>query len=315
MGTDQSQVISSFVCGLTCIQCLKLDHLDQTAFDHLSDLPDLQTLTLGAPEIIERGCSSARNLHDPTYTALRNLRLSSAPSQTILTFICAISYSPLESLDIDINPLPDASSLKQIHVALNRHLPRASLTKLLITSDFLLEQSTLVDPPAVTIETIRHLFHFPNLNFVVLRPPTGIQFDDDAVLSMAEAWPHLRHLSLSSSWLTNAPPRATLRCLLSSPNVPKMMDNSVYRRVVQHNLSAWEIADSRILSPLPVARFLSGIFPKLTSIETDMGTGDEELWDEVEDFLPSCHEMREEERYWLQQVPCDRRHRSESVEV
>jgi hypothetical protein len=102
---------------------------------------------------------------------------------------------------------------------------------------------------------------------------------------------------------------------LDASEVPKMMDNSVYRRVVQHNLSAWEIADSRILSPLPVARFLSGIFPKLTSIETDIGTGDEEMWGEVEDFLPSCHEMREEERYWLQQVPCDRRHRSESVGV
>ncbi|KAJ7617652.1 hypothetical protein DFH06DRAFT_1483481 [Mycena polygramma] len=335
--TGQSQAVASFICGSKRLQSLEVYHLDQPAFDHLAHLPDLRTVTLWMPRFTQPDFLSGRNIEKPAYTALRELKLQTAPSQSVLAFIASLCHSPLESLDIEITPPPDATSLKQIHVALKRYLPSASLTKLCITSDPIYPPE--IAPPALTMEVILHLFHFTNLTFVYLRPPSGIFFDDDAVLSMAEAWPRLRHLSL----LASRPPRgATLRSLLflaqrcpelewlampvNALDVPKIDTALSGARVLQHALTAWLVADSLIdaTSPLPVARFLSGLFPKLTRIDSSVEEWlededfDEEMayyWDEVAGHLQVCHEMRGEERFWAKQVICDRPHREGSVEV
>ncbi|KAF7362730.1 hypothetical protein MVEN_00622300 [Mycena venus] len=325
--SEGASSVSSFVCGLKRIQSLELDHLDQSAFDHLSYLRYLRTLTLGKPEVFEPNGSSTRNPHKNTFRSLRALRLEEAPSQSIFAFICSLSRCPLESLEIDIDQRPDDGLMKKINVALKIHLPPASLTKLCITN--VLEPA---QKSPIGIETLRYLFHFKNLTHMELRLAMAIHVDDDAVLSLAGAWPHLRHLVLSSTVSDDPPRRPTLHSLvflahrcphlerlemsIDASQVPKM-DNSVPRRVLQYALVAWDVANSSIESPLPVARFLSGLFPKLTILGTD-DIWDEEVsdrWIDVEDALPICHEMREEERYWQQQVPCDRPHRESSVEV
>ncbi|KAJ6452686.1 hypothetical protein C8R47DRAFT_1229327 [Mycena vitilis] len=108
-------------------------------------------------------------------------------------------------------------------------------------------------------------------------------------------------------------------------DVPKIDTVLTTARVLQHALTAWHVADSLIdaPSPLPVARFLSGLFPKLTTIDSSMEEWlededfDDEMashWDEVAAHLPVCHEMRGEERLWAKQVLCERVHREGSVE-
>ncbi|KAJ6592601.1 hypothetical protein B0H19DRAFT_7839 [Mycena capillaripes] len=329
---EQSGAISSFVCGLQCLQSLDLEHLDQMASEHLAHLPELRTVTLEIQKTTGSDFLSTLNIQEPIFTALREVTLQSTPAESALAFISSLGHSLLESLDLDINPDPDDAALRQIHVALKRHLPQVFLTKLRITRDP--EPAAPVAALPLTIETIRYLFHFGNLTSLVLRPPSGVSYDDDVVLSIAEAWPRLKDLSL---WASKTPHRATLRSLFvlaqRCPNLARLemavnasaipeMDSSVSRRILHYSLVAWEVAGSPISSSLSVARFLSGIFPKLTNISTD--NWDEEdgidddliiLWDNVDEYLPICHKMREEERFWAERIQCERPHRVDLAEL
>jgi hypothetical protein len=220
------------------------------------------------------------------------------------------------------------------------YLPRVTLENLRITSTrtTAARQSFPIETPAITVDTIRLLFHFHNITSLALWPPTGIDVNDEAVLSMAEAFPRLAYLSLSSRAKAH-PPRPTLRSLvflaqrcpflehlemgLNASEVPNL-DYSLHKRVIQHNLILWDVADSLIKSPLLVARFLSGIFPELIEISTAMqdkwiyddGVADvlRALWEEVEEALPICRQMRDEERYWMEQDE-DSESEDDSVEL
>ncbi|KAJ7035789.1 hypothetical protein C8F04DRAFT_1341766, partial [Mycena alexandri] len=170
------------------------------------------------------------------------------------------------------------------------------------------------------------LFHFTGLTSVELRPPTGIDLVDSDVLSMAEVWPHLAHLRFQAR-SRNQPPRATLTSLLYlAENCPKlqklemMVDASTVpaiersehqARVLQDAFVQWTVGRSLISSALEVARFLSAIFPALNGIDSSVeysdGEEDDEeedavarcMWEEVDILLPTCHEIREEERFWV----------------
>ncbi|KAJ7020110.1 hypothetical protein C8F04DRAFT_1197069 [Mycena alexandri] len=158
---------------------------------------------------------------------------------------------------------------------------------------------------AITIETLRLLFHFTNLTSVELRPPTGIDVTDEDVLAMAEAWPHLEDLLLRTR-PTDHPPRATLHSLLhlakhcaklatlelivDASTIPTIECNEDKTRLLQSALLDWTVGHSLISSPIEVARFLSGIFPILngtwSSEDYDDDGSDTEMqsyWGEV------CH--------------------------
>ncbi|KAF7362748.1 hypothetical protein MVEN_00624300 [Mycena venus] len=327
--TDQSQTISAFVRELHCIRSLVLDHLDQTAFEHLARCSGLRILYVGSPQITSAFSMPARD--KPAFAALTSLSLGSAPAQCVLACIRTLSRAPLASFEVTITPPPDTSSTQQIYVATKKHLPR-SLTTIRITSIRIPAQQTFpIEPPAIKIEILRHLFHFENLASLELCPPTGIDVDDDAIRSMAKAWPRLEILSLTSRARAH-PLRTTLRSLLSlaqhcpllehlemgvnATDVPNI-DFTSRRRVINYNLVEWDVGDSRLSSPLLVARFLSGLFPELKYISTEMqdkwvfddGVADilRMLWREVEGALPICRDMRDEERYWMENA-CDCRY-------
>ncbi|KAJ7742327.1 hypothetical protein B0H16DRAFT_1025062 [Mycena metata] len=336
---DQLQAVSFFVRRLTHIQALEVANLDQAGFEHLVRAPHLHTLIVKSPSITPAFLLP----NDPVqnFASLRYLVLKFTPLQSVLAFIRALSrsspilsFSPLTSLTVDVSPPPDASSLMQIYVALKINLPRATLTTLRITSHSLPNRPTFqVEPPAITIATVRYLFHFSNLTRVGLRPPTGVDLTDDDVLAMTEAWPNLEHLSLRSRsnahplrttllslfhFAQRCPQLETLEMSLDASIVPEVGNR--YTRVLQHSLIQWEVADSPITSALSVARFLSGLFPELFEIYTkmqDVEAAGEHVaqWAEVVEMLPICHEMRGEERHWVHRHGCDCDSRAESVEL
>ncbi|KAJ7664062.1 hypothetical protein B0H17DRAFT_1211477 [Mycena rosella] len=282
-----------------------------------------ESQTLGTPHIFDTAIP-APILPVPKFIALQYLELKSASSQCMLTFVRNMSHYPLASLLINLSPPPDFASTVDIYVALEKYLPSTSLTLLSMTSN---PASTppgfWIDQPPLQIDEICHLFHFPNLTSVTLRPPTGFDLDDEDILALSEAWPRVVDLSLGSCHL----PRTTLRSLvflaqhclflntlelsLDASIIPEM-DQSLPKRIRQFSLVEWEVADSVLASSLLVARFLSGVFPSLDGIRTNMQ--DEEnhddgaagvlksRWMEVEVALPVCHEMRYEERYWAQKA-------------
>ncbi|KAJ7045261.1 hypothetical protein C8F04DRAFT_1228274 [Mycena alexandri] len=329
-GIDPSRIISSFICGLDHVESLKVARLDQKAHDHLSALPRLKTLILTTPDIdASTTPPHFSRTFEPRFTSLCHFTLSSTTSQSILALIPSLSHSPLESLALrDIHPSPDASSVRQIFAALKKWFPRTTLRCINVASEAHLTEAGhgQPEPPAITIKTFRPLFHFTHLTSVKLRPPTGIDVADEDVLALAEAWPQLEHLFLRTRSAAH-PPRATLRSLLhlaehcaklatlqlivDASTVPPIERSEHKARILHYALRHWTVgAPSLISSPIQVARFLSGIFPALDGIsvygddydEDDDGSDtDMQSWDEVGTALPICHEMREEERFWIRQ--------------
>ncbi|KAJ7189172.1 hypothetical protein C8R46DRAFT_1056738 [Mycena filopes] len=324
--TEFSQAISSFVCGLSRIVSLHAPSLNNAALAHLMTLRHLQTLILEDPTI--EAPVDGRDPPSPpaaAFAGLRHLTLEVATPQCILAFISAVSHSPLQSLTLRDISAPDASTMRQLFSALQRHLPRSLLTRLSITSD------ETLGPLRTTIDALRLLFHFKNLTHVELRPPTGIDISDDDVLSLAQAWPRLGRLTLRQQLSKAPPPTATLRSLLhlaeqcsnlaqlelslDASAVPPIARSTHGARLYHHALTSWIVGPSSISAPLQVARFLSAIFPALTSISVDSedygddGDDDEDaqMWYEVQAALPICHEMREEERFWVERQAADSR--------
>ncbi|KAJ7045267.1 hypothetical protein C8F04DRAFT_1174231 [Mycena alexandri] len=304
---DPSPVISSFICGLDHVVSLEVARLDQKAHDHLSGLPRLKTLILTTPKI---DASTT-----PPHIA-RTLSPDSHPCTISRSTPQPRNPSSLSSRPYPIphwNHLPSATSTRPPTPRPEAHVTEAGHGQ--------------PEPPAVTIKTFRPLFHFTNLTSVELRPPTGIDVADEDVLALAEAWPHLEHLFLRTRSAAH-PPRATLRSLLhlaehcgklatlelivDASTVPAIERSEHKARILHYALRHWTVgAPSLISSPIQVARFLSGIFPALDSISVYSDNYDEDddgsdtdmhsCWDEVGTVLPICHEMREEERFWIHQ--------------
>ncbi|KAJ7144041.1 hypothetical protein C8R44DRAFT_865035 [Mycena epipterygia] len=234
---------------------------------------------------------------------------------------------------VSIKPPPYALSTIHIYAALERNLPPSSLTELSITADSISAQDG-VENHVIGINALRLLFHFNDLTCIVLRPPAGLDIDDDTVRCMARAWPGLERLSLSSRPSLYSL-RATLCSLyflsqycpdldmldmsIDASMVPEMDELDI--RVRQYSLIEWEVADSLITSTLVVARFLSGIFGSLDETHTVMQDERDhqgrvsvvlrKLWKEVE--LPVCHGVREEEREWMAENHSCSRCQSEEI--
>ncbi|KAJ7727514.1 hypothetical protein DFH07DRAFT_782424 [Mycena maculata] len=256
----------------------ELDYLDQPAFEHIANLPSLRVLKLGLPQSL-----TTRVLFEPSFVALQHLELRSTQSQCIVPFIRATSLSPLASLILHINPLPEATVTTEIYTALEQYLPPASLTDLRITTALLpVQDSFTLERHIVGIDAIRHLFSFKNLTHVELDPPMGLDIDDTA----------------------NCPELSTLKMSIDASVVPETKWGSL--RIRQYDLDEFEVADSLISSAIAVAGFLSGLFPNLDEIHMNAQVADNhtadaavilrKLWKEVEAAIPVCRAMRDEER-------------------
>ncbi|KAJ7732033.1 hypothetical protein B0H16DRAFT_1861229 [Mycena metata] len=323
-GTQHSEAVSSFVRGLTHIQDLTVQGIDKAAWEHLANLSSLHSLVVTTPNF--GAVSSATEYIEPRFMALECLMLKLASFQTVMASIGTSarrppnSYSSLRQIYFNVSPPTPASSLMQIYLALRKHLPPSTLEIL----DLDCSSQPVPQGPPATITTIQPLFYFTNLASVCLHVPTGMDLDDDAVLSMARAWPNLASLTLSCTSPPQTPPafpvRTTLLSLLylaencselgwlemtvNASVIPPIDDR--YRHTLQHSLYHWEIGDSRIISPVGVGRFLSGLFSNLYDVGTDemqeaahnpgVAESQKQLWDEVGSALSAFSDVREEER-------------------
>ncbi|KAJ7150784.1 hypothetical protein C8R46DRAFT_498036 [Mycena filopes] len=140
---------------------------------------------------------------------------------------------------------------------------------------------------------------------------------------MAKAWPDLDLFSLAAASPARGvepPPRTTLLSLLHLAHhcsglteLHMTVDASIipdidgrYPSTLHHELSDWRVGNSLITSPLPVARFLSGLFPSLNWVcANEMQEGAHapgvaesltSLWEQASEMLPDCLGMRHEER-------------------
>ncbi|KAJ7868059.1 hypothetical protein B0H14DRAFT_2346702, partial [Mycena olivaceomarginata] len=144
---------------------------------------------------------------------------------------------------------------------------------------------------------------------------------------MTRAWPGIESLELSSYRSTTTRPRISLGCLLLFATYCRHLrrlvisfDGTVLptpqpgadNRSPQHSLKHLDIEYSAISSPISVAGFLSGIFPRLEEISSRLRLDDEQdpkemefhdRWNEVQALLPHLAAIRADERNWLQSNP------------
>ncbi|KAJ7886557.1 hypothetical protein B0H14DRAFT_2697222 [Mycena olivaceomarginata] len=182
--------------------------------------------------------------------------------------------------------------------ALSAGCSHSSLTSLSLGGDQRIDEE---GPESCIIagNTLQLLFVFVNLTSVYIQSPSGFDLDNALISDMARAWTRIESLELWSK--ERVPCRVTLCCLRSfAQHCPLLeslamtvdasdasMELVTLSQTSQGSLYTIRMMYSPIATPVPVAQFLSNLFPELWVVRTerDDSNDDEEDEDSVEDIL------------------------------
>ncbi|KAJ7607633.1 hypothetical protein DFH06DRAFT_1347413 [Mycena polygramma] len=223
-----------------------------------------------------------------------------------------------------------ADDVHRLLAGISAGFSHSSLTKLTLGNLCESEELAGSDPATYIIQSrsMRSLLCFHDLTRLSITSFIGFDLDDSALAELARAWPQIITLCLSSIHHTYTP-HATAACLQSfAQHCPRLSqltlafdgaaipgaENTARPRSVQHSLTMLNVQQSSLTTPISVARFISGLFPTLSKIETyredlyneEVEADDEEYdvirihhrWKEVQTFLPVLSAVREEGRAW-----------------
>ncbi|KAJ6520539.1 hypothetical protein C8R45DRAFT_854276 [Mycena sanguinolenta] len=318
--------VSEFVCNLQGVQKLEVPSLDQRALEHISRLTTLDELTLSSlPEVLTR--TSSR--HSFAFSNLRHLMFNSPKIGPTTRFLQWCSGVPLVEFSAFLWDLPTRSELQSFLAAISAAFLHSTLTQLSVECECDDLEGSDVSIHLISLQTLRHIFGFVNLTQLVIISPVGFDLDNDAVEELAQAWPRIVTLRLTVC-VPGHPPRATLSCLHSfaqhCPHLCRLtfaLDALVVpspevdprTRFIQHAMTTIHVEHSPLADPFYAARFLSGVFPKLTYLLTqreDYANDEEEelehgdairlhrLWKRAEWLLPELSALRDEGRMLAQ---------------
>ncbi|KAJ7937842.1 hypothetical protein B0H13DRAFT_1698631 [Mycena leptocephala] len=322
------QAISTFVRGLRCIEKLSAPVLDQGALEHLRRLPTLRQLDIGG---ISPTLSDSPTVDSDAFVSLEKLQLS-AEIEATTRFLGWCNKVPLIRFGVLFPAFATADETHCLFTALAVGLAHSSVTDLTLDSDSNHTDLSASSHYPIRPESIRVLLCFVNLTAISILSPVGIDLDNDTVAEMARAWPGIESLELASYRSTTTRPRISLGCLLLFATYCRHMrrlvisfDGTVLptpqlgagNRSPQHSLKHLDVEYSAISTPISVAGFLSGIFPRLEEISSrlddeqnpkEVALRAQEMefhdrWNEVQALLPHLAAIRADERNWLQSNP------------
>ncbi|KAJ7184992.1 hypothetical protein C8R46DRAFT_469700 [Mycena filopes] len=308
-----SNTVSTFVCGQHSLESLLICAVNPAALDHLAQLSTLRSLDIDTHSLAP---STFLPPTSPTFLNLTSLNLRTASTEQATTFLDMVANSALASLTVSFRASPEAADVQRFSSALGQtcHSSRLSLTS-----------CTLHIPMTTEFNVKMNLFDnlacFSQLTEVVIFTRCGFELDDGAVNRLTRAWPLLQELHLVQSSPSSLATTPTLLCLpMVAQNCPLLEELTLTLSaraippqspaLTQTALRALDVGHSPITLPLPVARFLSAIFPNLQSVSTawedeDDPDGEENdtesmvfhrRWKEVETFVPVLVAVREEAR-------------------
>ncbi|KAJ7607638.1 hypothetical protein DFH06DRAFT_1066622 [Mycena polygramma] len=318
-----SRAVSDFVGGLQRVKELSVNSLDEDILERLSRLPTLESLNLRTlPLWASTPCPEA-----PTFPVLDELWLTYPDIEPTVQFLGLCRAVPLKSFTVCLTEFVTASETHDLLAAISVGVTPSTLNFLHIDNECDHSDETDVSLYLMRPHSIQLLFHFINLTVLSIASPLGFNLGDDDITALARAWPRLVTLELGVRFFIHDDPRTTLLCLhplaqhcrhlvrlaiaLDATNVPTP-EIDLWTRLPGDSLLYLDVAHSPISSPISVARFLSGVFPKLTTLTTiredDNNLDEQELqehgelirrhhkWKEVLVLLPHLSAVRAEGR-------------------
>ncbi|OBZ66917.1 hypothetical protein A0H81_13179 [Grifola frondosa] len=329
----RAQALSTFAAlseVLPCLTALKTFRLSNhrplpMAFlAQLASLPCLENLHLW-PAYIDIFLFTPTSLASRDRIIFRNLDRFTIRGSSISACTDFVRYSRFPRatraiLDIcsrsedDLDPLPYFEALQDSYTS---HTVVAEVS---FDDDGFSED--WVAPAMITLDSLRPLFAFCNLQILRVMTPCTLGLDDGALKEIATSWPHLTKLCLMNSLqnpdscsditlhglahlVRHCPKLQELELLVDASQTDIRMDQRPCGAMFNGKLTFLSLGTSRPGDPTKVALFLSLLFHKLKYIltEHEEGSPDFERWMEAERCLPIFAAVRPEQLVATAQVP------------
>ncbi|KAJ7118336.1 hypothetical protein C8R44DRAFT_738276 [Mycena epipterygia] len=231
--------------------------------------------------------------HMPMFATLGDLALRAVDLRAATEFLGIVVGACLKSVRVAVNPVGSTEQLGDFSSA----LALCSRSHTTLTSLSIDNSATRYLPGGPSSSNLRRtLFCFGQLREIDLHSEFGFDLDDTDLSDMVDAWPALESLKLQGQ--SETMPRATLQSLRMIARycphlhtlrmafdaiIPPPTDETA-EHVAQHSLTSLHVEESSI-NPrtLPIAHFLSRIFPNLNWICT--GREFDDNGDEYEDEI------------------------------
>jgi hypothetical protein len=257
--------------------------VSQQALQHLASMAALQEISLDLSGIDD---IASLSLTQCAFPALRRLELTGKMATALLD---ALRSCKLGSIKIQFaGTVNEARLMMRFFHVLHSRCSHHSLTRF----DVAFDRSPVAPHLDITVDMLRPLLSFVNLQKIIIRSCHRFKLDNDFVGAMAKAWPHLRVLQLGSYGSWGGQLDVTLAGLVPlvqhCPNLRRLgividatvVDHSLDIPASNTKLKALSLGDSLIEDPASVAACLSGLFPFLNSIA---GWNNSIHWFSIED--------------------------------
>ncbi|KAJ7744112.1 hypothetical protein B0H16DRAFT_1889704 [Mycena metata] len=209
LGTRELEIrheVSTMICSLAHLVRVSVGGVDQTAFEYLSQLPTLKSLSIHhGPYFIP----PYRASDTPVFAALQEIILRDTPHTFLLAFLAMTPATPFYRIMVTTSSTPTETT-RLIAARSDRLALRDLALYTLPSAAFPLAP---VPDAGIPSDALRPLLRFPNLTKVSLSPPAGFDLDDTTVAHLARSWPNVQNLDLSGGAYRRTPSRVTLRGL------------------------------------------------------------------------------------------------------
>ncbi|EPQ55500.1 hypothetical protein GLOTRDRAFT_93132 [Gloeophyllum trabeum ATCC 11539] len=296
---------------------------DLTDVIHLAALPQLTHVSIFLPDNIADVQLLQTSVHgNALFPALRCLELRAQSLLHGKIFLNFLGKHTLERLVLCADEIPDEQDLDNVAEVL-KSLRRNSgdphvLESLTVSCDDLLDEA---EDYALPFDVLRkNLLIFHNMKQLALDVPVTVNGDDDNLEELAQALPHIekvqlgsrptaQHTSFTLRGLSSfARHCASIRWLTISINA-ELEDEKADQDGTWEDLGTGEelvdltLARSSLIFPLPVARILCRMFPKLSDVFWE---GDPAQWGPLEEYViefSNCREEAEWDAWMRESVP------------
>ncbi|KAJ7610705.1 hypothetical protein DFH06DRAFT_171269 [Mycena polygramma] len=282
---------SAFICGLQHIDTLHMGAPTSEALRHIAQLPGLKSLELtGIPSPLW----DSTLLPSPMFPHLQRLVLGPLDIELAQDFISCFCPLPLVSLHFTLDRCVTAAETAGLFDIVRLTFLPAALRSFTFQSDVGRLPTGAREAYRINARVVDKLSCFREITTVSIMSPVGFDLDDAAVDILAAAWPRLENLTLETRVLS-PPIQLTFHALRSlalhcprlnsldmefdaTSNPPSSSDE----HVVNESLENLNVGTSPIAKPGRVARYVSRLFPNLSSITTVRDGEDNEDPEEVE---------------------------------